>query len=97
MTNPCYEYHRGEDIPASLSHMLFSLSRLRLALLGKLGWRGLIRVGQQRALLKDVLRGALLVPFHDTKLRESTLVRMALRFHELESAAKDKAFRRSSG
>jgi hypothetical protein len=50
--------------------MLFSLSRLRLALLGKLGWQGLIRVGQQRALLKDVLRGALLVPFHDIKLRE---------------------------
>ena len=97
MNNPFYEYHREEDIPASLSRMLFSLARLRLALLGKLGWRGLIRVGQQRALLKDVLRGLLLVPFHGTKLRESTLVRMAFRSHGLESAAKDKTFGRSSG
>jgi len=97
MNNPFYEYHREEDIPASLSRMLFSLARLRLALLGKLGWRGLIRFGQQRALLKDVLRGALLVPFHGTKLRESTLVRMAFRSHELESAAKNKIFGQSSG
>jgi hypothetical protein len=43
-----HEYHREEDIPSSLSRMLFSLARLRLALLGKLGWRGLIRFGQQQ-------------------------------------------------
>jgi flavin-dependent dehydrogenase len=79
MNSPFYEYHREEDIPASLSCMLFSLARLRLALLGKLGWRGLIRFSQQRALLKDVFRGLLLVPFHGTKLRESRLVRLALR------------------
>ena len=48
MNNSFYEYHREEDIPASLSRMLFSLARLRLALLGKLGWRGLIRFGQQQ-------------------------------------------------
>jgi hypothetical protein len=48
MNSPFYEYHREEDIPASLSRMLFSLARLRLALLGKLGWRGLIRFSQQR-------------------------------------------------
>jgi hypothetical protein len=97
MNNPFYEYHREEDIPASLSRMPFSLARLRLALRGRLGWRGLIRFGQQRALLKDVLRGAHLVPFQGAKLRESTLVRMAFRSHELESAAKDKTFGRSSG
>jgi hypothetical protein len=79
MNSPFYEYHREEDIPASLSRMLFSFARLRLALLRKLGWRGLIRFSQQRALLKDVFRGLLLVPFHGTKLRESRLVRLALR------------------
>jgi hypothetical protein len=76
MNSPFYEYHREEDIPASLSRMLFSLARLRLALLGKLSWRGLIRFSQQWALLKDVFRGLFLVPFRGTKLRESTLVRM---------------------
>ena len=79
MNSQFYEYHREEDIPASLSRMLFSLARLRLALLGKLGWRGLIRFSQQRALLKDVFRGLVLVLFHGTKLRESRLVRVALR------------------
>jgi flavin-dependent dehydrogenase len=74
-----YEHHRDEDIPASLSRMLFRLARLRLALLAKLGWRGLICFSQQRALLKDVLRGLLLTPFHRTKLRENKLVRWAFR------------------
>jgi hypothetical protein len=83
MNSSFYEYHREEDIPASLSRMLFSLARLRLALLGKLGWRGLIRFSQQRALLKDVFRGLLLVPFHGTKLRESRLVRLAFRSREV--------------
>jgi flavin-dependent dehydrogenase len=79
MNSQFYEYHREEGIPASLSRMLFSLARLRLALLGKLGWRGLIRFSQQRALLKDVFRGLVLVLFHGIKLRESRLVRVALR------------------
>jgi flavin-dependent dehydrogenase len=83
MNSQFYEYHREEDIPASLSRMLFSLARLRLALLAKLGWRGLLRFSQQRALLKDVFRGLLLVPLHDTKLRESKLVRMVFRIREL--------------
>jgi flavin-dependent dehydrogenase len=83
MNSQFYEYHREEDIPASLSRMLFSLARLRLALLAKLGWRGLFRFSQQRALLKDVFRGLLLVPLHDTKLRESKLVRMIFRIREL--------------
>src|SRR4029077_20870059 len=83
MNSQFYEYHREEDIPASLSRMLFSLARLRLALLAKLGWRGLLRFSQQRALLKDVFGGLLLVPLHDTKLRESKLVRMAFRIREL--------------
>jgi hypothetical protein len=71
-----YEYHREQDIPASLSRMLFSLARLRLALLEKLGWRGLVRFSQQWALLKDLFRGLFLVLFRGTKFRESTLVRM---------------------
>ncbi|MGH9691941.1 MAG: NAD(P)/FAD-dependent oxidoreductase [Candidatus Acidiferrales bacterium] len=82
MNNAFYEYHREEDIPSSLSRMLFSLARLRLGLLGKLGWRGLVSFSQQRALLKDVLRGLLLVPFHGAKLRESRLARMACRSHK---------------
>jgi flavin-dependent dehydrogenase len=70
-----YENHREEDIPASLSHLAFRLARLRLALLGKLGWRGLINFKQQRSLLKDVCRGLLLLPFYGTKLRENRLAR----------------------
>jgi len=76
MNFPYYEHHREEDIPASLSKMAFGLARLRLDLLEKLGWRGLISFNQQRALLIDVLRGLSLVPFYGTKLRESRLVRM---------------------
>ena len=91
MNNAFYEYHRQEDVPASLSRMLFSLARLRLALLGKLGWLGLIRFSQQRTLLKDVFRGLLLVPFHGTKLRESRLIRMAFRSHGLGFSHKDVA------
>jgi len=84
MNSQFYEYHREEDIPASLSRMLFGLARLRLALLGKLGWRGLIQFSQQRALLKDVLSGLLLMPFYGTKLRKSGLARMAFRTCEIE-------------
>jgi flavin-dependent dehydrogenase len=79
MNSQFYEYHREEDIPASLSRMLFSLARLRLSLLRKLGWRGLIRFRQQRALLKDVVRGLVLLLFRGAKLRESSLVRLAFR------------------
>jgi hypothetical protein len=88
MNSAFYEYHREEDIPASLSRMLFSLARLRLDLLGRLGWRGLICFGQQRALWKDLFRGLVLVPFHGTKLRESRLVRMAFRSRDVVVAAK---------
>jgi flavin-dependent dehydrogenase len=82
-----YEHHREEDIPASLSRLAFSLARLRIALLGKLGWRGLIYFKQQRALLKDVFRGLFLVPFYGIRLRESRLVRMAFRTRELQQFA----------
>ena len=81
-----YEYHREEDIPASLMRMMFRLARLRLALLGKLGWRAWIRFGQQRALLKDVFRGLALVPFRGTKLRESRLVRRMFASREMAPA-----------
>ena len=91
MNSQFYEYHRDQDIPASLSRMLFSLARLRLALLRKLGWRGLVSFGQHRSLLKDVVRGLVLLLFHGTKLRESSLVRMALRTREPRFAAEDVA------
>ncbi len=89
MNFPYYEYHREEDIAASLSKMAFDLARLRLALLRKLGWRGLISVDQQRALFKDVFRGLFLVPFYGTKLRESRLVRMIFSSAELRHAGND--------
>ena len=88
MNSQFYEYHREEDIPASMSRMLFTLARLRLVLLGKLGWRGLVRFSQHRSLLKDVVRGLVLLLFHGTKLRESKLVRMA--FRERSGGASDR-------
>jgi flavin-dependent dehydrogenase len=89
MNYPFYENHREEDIPASLSHLAFHLARLRLALLAKLGWRGLINFKQQRALLKDVCRGLLLLPFYGTKLRESGLARMIFSHGQLDAAQKE--------
>jgi flavin-dependent dehydrogenase len=79
-----YEHHREEDIAASLSKMAFGLARLRLNLLGKLGWRALLRFSQQRAFWKDVLRGLLLVPFYGIKLRENWLVRMKFSPREMK-------------
>ncbi|MGB2672646.1 MAG: tryptophan 7-halogenase [Candidatus Acidiferrum sp.] len=71
-----YEFHREEDIAASLSKMAFHLVRLRLSLLKKLGWRGFLHFRQLRALLKDFLRGLFLVPFYGVNLRQNWLVRM---------------------
>jgi flavin-dependent dehydrogenase len=84
-----YEHHREEDIASSLSKMAFDLARLRLALLRKLGWRGLFSLGQQRALLKDVLRGLFLVPFYGSKLRTNRLVRAMFRSRETRLARED--------
>jgi hypothetical protein len=64
--------------------LAFNLVRLRLSLVRKLGWRGLMWFSQHRALLKDVLRGLLLVPFYRAKLRESRLVRMIVNFGRAE-------------
>ena len=86
-----YEHHREEDIPASLSRMVFGHARLRLALLGKLGWRGWIRFSQQRALLKDVFRGLFLLSFRGKKLRESRLVHMMFPSREIVSTWSDVA------
>ena len=91
MNFPYYEYHREEDIAASLSKMAFHLARLRLVLLRKLGWRGLISFDQQRALFKDVFRGLFLVPFYGTRLKESRLVRMIFSSLVLGFAGKDSA------
>jgi flavin-dependent dehydrogenase len=84
-----YEHHREEDIASSLSKMAFDLARLRLALLRKLGWRGLLSLGQQRALLKDVLRGLFLVPFYGIRLRENRLVRAMFSSRETRLARED--------
>jgi hypothetical protein len=89
MNFPYYEHHREEDIASCLSKMAFSLARLRLALIGKLGWRGLICFRQQRAVLKDVFRGLFLVPFYGTKLRESSLIRMLFSSRAAGFAPKD--------
>lgn len=70
-----YEYHRDEDVPASLSQMLFSLARLRLSLLRRLGWRGWKQFGQQRELLRDAGRAIALLPLRGRKLRESRIAR----------------------
>lgn len=78
-----YEHHREEDIAASLSKMAFGLARLRLNLLGKLGWRALIRFRQQRAIWNDILRWLLLVPFRGSNLRKNWLVRMKFASHEM--------------
>lgn len=86
-----FEYHRDKDIPASLSRLLFGLAWLRLKLLIKLGWRGLISFDQHWALLKDLGRGLALMPFRGTKLRESALVRMAFRLRGPAKAPKDHA------
>lgn len=85
MNNSFYEYHREKDIPASLSRMFFSHARLRLSLLGKLGWRGWIRFRQQGALLKDIFRGGVMLFFRGTKLRESRLVRKMFSAPEISS------------
>jgi 2-polyprenyl-6-methoxyphenol hydroxylase-like FAD-dependent oxidoreductase len=84
-----YEHHREEDIAASLSKMAFGLARLRLNLLGKLGWRALLRFSQQRAFWKDVLRGLSLVPFYGIKLRENWLVRMKFSPREMKISGEE--------
>jgi hypothetical protein len=81
-----YEHHREEDIAASLSKMAFHLVRLRLALLRKLGWRGLFNLSQHRTLLKDMLRGLWLMPFFGSKLRKNWLVRLMFRSRETKVA-----------
>ena len=83
-----YEFHREEDIAASLSKMAFHVARLRLSLLRKLGWRALINFRQQRALLKDLFRGLLLVPFFGVNLRKNWLVRMKFSSREMSRANK---------
>ena len=82
-----YEYHREEDIPASLTRMVFWHARLRLALLRKLGWRGWIRFCQQRALLKDVFRGLIMLPFRGVKLRQIRIVRKMFAPREMAGAS----------
>jgi flavin-dependent dehydrogenase len=89
MNYPFYENHCEEDIPSSLSHLAFSLARLRLALLGRLGWRALICFTQQWEWLKDVFRGLFLVPFYGTKFRENKLVQMAFSSHRRELTCAD--------
>jgi hypothetical protein len=88
-----YENHREEDIPSSLSRLAFGLARLRLALLRKLGWRGLICFRQQWEWLKDVCRGLFLVPFYGARLRENRLVQRAFSSRQRERARVDSGSR----
>ena len=89
MNSSYYEHHREEDIAACLSKLAFSLARLRLSLLAKLGWHGLICFSQQGALLKDVFRGLFLMPFYGTKLRESRLLQMIFSSSQEELASEE--------
>ena len=57
MNYPFYENHREEDIPASLSHLAFRLARLRLALLAKLGWRGLDQLHAAASAIERLVQG----------------------------------------
>jgi flavin-dependent dehydrogenase len=82
-----YEFHREEDIAASLSKMAFHVARLRTSLLIKLGWRGLISFRQHKALLKDLFRGLFLVPFFGVNLRKSWLVGMMFSTPETRQAS----------
>jgi flavin-dependent dehydrogenase len=82
-----FEYHREQDIPDSLARLSFSLARLRLDLLAKLGWRGWTRWPQHRALLLDLARALLLKGlFSGVNLRDSRLVRRLLSGAELTSS-----------
>ena len=84
-----YEHHREEDIAASLSRLSINLARLRFSLLGKLGWRALINFRQQQALLKDLFRWLLLLPFRRRNLRKNWLVRMKFAPREMRLTNKN--------
>ena len=71
-----FEHLRDEEIPGSISSMLFYLSGLRLSLLSKLGWRAALAFEQQLALLRDLARAvAIRSVFHGTRLREHRILR----------------------
>lgn len=84
-----YEYHREEELPASLSRMLFGLARLRFVLLRKLGWRGWMEFRQQKALARDIMRGLALLPFHGRKLRQNWLVQRKFPLRENMPASRE--------
>ncbi|HXJ05005.1 MAG TPA: tryptophan 7-halogenase [Candidatus Acidoferrum sp.] len=90
-----YEHHREEDIPASLTRLSFNLARLRLALLSKLGWRGLLSFRQHRELLKDVMRALFLLPFRGSNLRRNWLVRRKFGPRDMRVATPDTSGRAS--
>jgi flavin-dependent dehydrogenase len=65
-----------DEIPGSISGMLFYLSRLRLHLLRNLGWRGATAFDQQLALLRDLARAlAIRLLFHGKSLRKNRFLR----------------------
>lgn len=71
-----FEHLRDEEIPGSISSMLFYLNGLRLSLLTKLGWRGALAFEQQRALLRNLARAvAIRLVLHRTRLREHKILR----------------------
>ncbi len=71
-----FEHLRDEEIPGSISGVLFYLSGLRLSLLSKLGWRGALAFEQQLALLRDLARAVSIHSvLHRTRLREHKILR----------------------
>jgi hypothetical protein len=71
-----FEHLREEEIPGSISEVLFYLAKLRLHLLTKIGWRGAIAFEQHLALVQDLARaGVIRALFRGTKPRESRLLR----------------------
>ena len=71
-----FEHLRDEEIPGSISGVLFYLSGLRLSLLSKLGWRGALAFEQQLALLRDLARAvSIRSVLHRTRLREHKILR----------------------
>jgi hypothetical protein len=71
-----FEHLRDEEIPHSVSSMFFYLSGLRVVLLRKLGWRGIVAFDQHLAVLVDLGRAlGIRSLFHRKKLRESKFLK----------------------
>lgn len=71
-----FEHLRDEEIPHSVSSMFFYLSGLRVVLLRKSGWLGIVAFDQHWAVLVDLGRAlGIRSLFHRKRLRESRFLR----------------------